>query len=173
MAISVALTERAKSITGTEQWPFRAVAAALEVVPRTLAQNCGADTVRLMTQLRAAKQGEALPALGVGQPAASWCSRIQHHDGITRASPSSDASGGASPYLGIDGNRGVLADMVALGVLDPFAVRTQVIKSAVEAAAMLLRIDDILSGMKSKNGGGGESRQPAEEGEGGGGPMDD
>lgn len=57
MAISVALNERSKALTGVEQWPFRAVASALEVVPRTLAQNCGADTVRLMTQLRAAKQG--------------------------------------------------------------------------------------------------------------------
>ena len=57
-----ALVEKSKSLTGVEQWPFRAVAAALEVVPRTLAQNCGADTVRLMTQLRAAKQG----ASGVG-----------------------------------------------------------------------------------------------------------
>lgn len=60
--------------------------------------------------------------------------------------------------------------MVTLGVLDPFAVRTQVIKSAVEAAAMLLRIDDILSGMKSKHtGGGGGGGQPQEEGEGEGG----
>ena len=78
-------------------------------------------------------------------------------------------AGGASPYLGIDGAQGVLADMVALGVLDPFAVRTQVIKSAVEAAAMLLRIDDILSGMKSKHTGGGGGGQPQEEGEGEGG----
>ena len=58
--------------------------------------------------------------------------------------------GGANPYLGIDGHRGVLTDMVAAGVLDPFAVRAQVIKSAVEAACMLLRIDDVLSGMKNK-----------------------
>ena len=39
--------------------------------------------------------------------------------------------------------------MVALGVYDPFAVRTQVLKSAIEAACMLLRIDDILSGVKN------------------------
>ena len=57
MAISVALNEQAKRIEGVQQWPFRAVAAALEVIPRTLAQNCGADTVRLLTELRASKQG--------------------------------------------------------------------------------------------------------------------
>ena len=32
---------------------YRAVASALEVIPRTLAQNCGGDTVRLITALRA------------------------------------------------------------------------------------------------------------------------
>jgi hypothetical protein len=47
-----ALTQRAKTIEGVEQWPFRAVGHALEVIPRTLAQNCGADTVRLLTELR-------------------------------------------------------------------------------------------------------------------------
>ena len=112
MAISAGLAERAKSIEGVGQWPFRAVGAALEVVPRTLAQNAGADVVRVLTELRASK------------------------------------SGGRNPMLGIDGSTGKVADMQALGILDPFAVRTQVIKASIEAACMLLRIDDILSGMK-------------------------
>ena len=73
------------------------------------------------------------------------------------------SAGGANPYLGIDGHKGVLADMVATGVLDPFAVRAQVLKSSIEAACMLLRIDDILSGMKSKQGGGPAPPQPTEE----------
>lgn len=30
-------------IEGVRQWPYKAVAAALEVIPRTLIQNCGAD----------------------------------------------------------------------------------------------------------------------------------
>jgi len=33
--------------------PLRAVAYAFEVIPRTLAQNCGADVVRVITELRA------------------------------------------------------------------------------------------------------------------------
>jgi len=33
--------------------PFRAVAYALEVIPKTLAQNCGVDVVRTITELRA------------------------------------------------------------------------------------------------------------------------
>lgn len=33
--------------------PFYAVAQALEIIPRTLAQNCGANTIRTLTALRA------------------------------------------------------------------------------------------------------------------------
>jgi T-complex protein 1 subunit gamma len=135
MAISVGLQERAKTVEGVEQWPLRAVAAALEVIPRTLAQNCGADTIRVMTELRATKQG------------------------------------GKNPHIGIDGDKGVLADMSVLGIWDPFAVRTQVIKSAVESACLLLRIDDILSGMKNAKYGNQEDKRPAEEREDQGGPA--
>lgn len=116
MSIAVALNERSKSIEGVEAWPFRAVASALEVIPRTLAQNAGADTVRLLTELKALK------------------------------------AGGANPGMGIDGNAGKIVDMATAGVFDTYAVRAQAIKSAVEAACMLLRIDDILSGMKTKKG---------------------
>ncbi|XP_038070897.1 T-complex protein 1 subunit gamma-like [Patiria miniata] len=53
MALSHALTEKAKGITGVQQWPYRAVASALEVIPRTLIQNCGGSTIRTLTALRA------------------------------------------------------------------------------------------------------------------------
>lgn len=52
MAVSQALLEGAKSVDGIKQWPFAAVGHAMEVIPRTLTQNCGADTVRLITALR-------------------------------------------------------------------------------------------------------------------------
>lgn len=52
MAVAHALTEKSKAMTGVEQWPYRAVAQALEVIPRTLIQNCGAHTIRLLTSLR-------------------------------------------------------------------------------------------------------------------------
>ena len=35
------------------QWPYRAISKALEVIPRTLIQNCGGDTIRTLTALRA------------------------------------------------------------------------------------------------------------------------
>ncbi|KAK7870115.1 hypothetical protein R5R35_011092 [Gryllus longicercus] len=53
MAVSQALTEKGKTVQGVAQWPYRAVAQALEVIPRTLAQNCGANTIRTLTALRA------------------------------------------------------------------------------------------------------------------------
>lgn len=52
MAVSKRLMERSKTLTGVEQWPYRAVAQALEVIPRTLIQNCGASTIRVLTSLR-------------------------------------------------------------------------------------------------------------------------
>jgi len=52
MAVSKRLMERSRSLTGVDQWPYRAVAHALEVIPRTLIQNCGASTIRVLTSLR-------------------------------------------------------------------------------------------------------------------------
>lgn len=53
MAVSHALTEKGKSVEGVGQWPYRAVAQALEIIPATLTQNCGANTIRTLTALRA------------------------------------------------------------------------------------------------------------------------
>ena len=52
MAISVGLYKKARSIEGVEGWPFRAVAEAMEVIPRTLVQNCGGNAIRVLTELR-------------------------------------------------------------------------------------------------------------------------
>lgn len=59
MAVSQALLEGAKSVDGVKQWPFAAVGHAMEVIPRTLIQNCGADTVRLITALRVRRRPRA------------------------------------------------------------------------------------------------------------------
>ena len=52
MAISVGLHQKARSVVGVEGWPFRAVADAMEVIPRTLAQNSGGNVIRVLTELR-------------------------------------------------------------------------------------------------------------------------
>lgn len=119
MALSVALANKAKSVPGALQWPYKAAAAAFEVIPRTLAQNCGCDVVRIVTELRA-KHASAASA---GGPPVAW---------------------------GIDGEKGVICDMRALGVWEPLIVKQQTVKTAVEMTSMLLRIDDIVSGMQHK-----------------------
>ena len=59
------LEEKAKSITGIHQWPFRALARSFEVIPRTLIQNCGANVIRTLTALRAKHSQEGNSTWGV------------------------------------------------------------------------------------------------------------
>lgn len=49
-----------QGVEGMQQWAFKAAASALEVIPRTLAQNCGANVVRVLTQLRVRTYEECL-----------------------------------------------------------------------------------------------------------------
>ena len=86
----------------------------MEIIPKTLATNCGMDVVRIITELRA-----------------------KH------------AERGFSAY-GIDGNARKISDMMELGVYEPVAVKNQVIKTAIEASCLLLRIDDVVSGVKKR-----------------------
>lgn len=65
MALAQALNEKAKSVAGVQQWPYRAVSRALEVIPRTLLQNCGANTIRILTALRAKHASEGCVSWGV------------------------------------------------------------------------------------------------------------
>jgi T-complex protein 1 subunit gamma len=113
IALSCKLLEKAKQVEGVAQWPYKAVAKALEVIPRTLVQNCGASTIRLLTELRA-----------------------KHNNGEGHT-------------WGIDGNKGKLADMNELGIWEPLSVKLQTIKTAIETASLLMRIDAIVSGLKA------------------------
>lgn len=53
MEVAHQLNQKAKALNGVIQWPYKAIVGALEVIPRTLAQNCGANTIRALTALRA------------------------------------------------------------------------------------------------------------------------
>lgn len=107
MAISVGLHAKARSVTGVEGWPFRAVADAMEVIPRTLVQNAGGNAIRVLTELRAKHaNGEH-----------SW---------------------------GIDGNTGKIVDMKSYGLYESASVKVQILKTAIEAARVLLRVDDVV-----------------------------
>jgi len=118
MAVAVGLERRAKNVEGVAQWPYRAVAEAMEVIPRTLIQNSGNSPIRVLTQLRA-----------------------KH------------AEGGSS--WGVDGDAGRLVDMKEYGVWEPMAVKMQSVKTAVESACLLLRVDDICAAKQAKTGGSG------------------
>jgi thermosome len=61
--------------------------------------------------------------------------------------------------VGID--NGKVEDAAAIGVVEPLKVKTQAIKSASEAAEMILRIDDVISASRlSRGGAGGMPQMP-------------
>lgn len=118
MAIAVGLERLAKDVEGVAQWPYRAIAEAMEVIPRTLIQNSGNSPIRVLTELRAKHaEGES-----------SW---------------------------GVDGDSGKLVDMKEYGIWEPMAVKMQSVKTAVESACLLLRVDDICAAKQAKSAGGG------------------
>jgi len=53
MEVSRLLNNKAKALDGGIQAPYKAMAGALEVIPRTITHNCGANTIRTLTALRA------------------------------------------------------------------------------------------------------------------------
>jgi archaeal chaperonin len=55
-----------------------------------------------------------------------------------------------SKWTGIDVRNMVVADMFKQNVLEPVIVKEQIIKSATEAACMILRVDDVIASSKSK-----------------------
>jgi archaeal chaperonin len=68
-----------------------------------------------------------------------------------------------SPWFGIDVFTGDVKDMRKLNVLEPLRVKQQVIKSASEAAGMILRIDDVIASKgvdKGAGAGGGKDSMP-------------
>jgi thermosome len=73
-------------------------------------------------------------------------------------------------WAGIDPVKGRVTDLSKLEVYEPLTVKVQALKSAGEAAGMILRIDDVIAASKSKEGGGGAPKGPEEsakeEGEG-------
>ena len=123
MAVSIGLRRAGIKVEGVQQGPYVAVGEAMEVIPRTLAQNCGVSVIRTITQLRAkhAAHYDECEEKGSGYTPCNW---------------------------GIDGTTGSLADMGELGIWEPFSVKRQTVVTAVESACMILRIDDVVSGSK-------------------------
>ncbi|MCG2869171.1 MAG: TCP-1/cpn60 chaperonin family protein [Vulcanisaeta sp.] len=66
---------------------------------------------------------------------------------------------------GVDVLNGRVANMYKLNVVDPLLVKKQVIRSAAEAAIMILRIDDIVAAAQTKSSSGGKSKGKEEKSE--------
>jgi thermosome len=58
--------------------------------------------------------------------------------------------------MGVDVFTGKIIDTYEKGIIEPLSVKEQAVKSATEAACMILRIDDVIAASKPKTGPGGE-----------------
>jgi chaperonin GroEL (HSP60 family) len=115
MELSKEVREYARQIGGREQLAIEAFADALEVIPRTLAENAGLDLLDTMVAMRAAHEKK---------------------NGLK---------------MGVNVFEGGVIDMLKEGVVEPMVVKQQAIKSSIEVASMILRIDDVVA---AKSGGG-------------------
>jgi len=111
--VSKGLRAFADTLSGREQLAVQAFAKAMEVIPRTLAENAGLDPIDILVELRS-----------------------EH--------------GAGKINVGVDVLDGIVGDLKAKAIWEPVMVKKQAIKSASEAAQMILRIDDVIS---SKGGG--------------------
>ncbi|HTY74994.1 MAG TPA: thermosome subunit beta [Candidatus Nanoarchaeia archaeon] len=117
--VSRELRKYATKVGGREQLAIEAFADAIEVIPRTLAENAGLDPIDILVSLRSAHEKE---------------------DG---------------KFMGINVFTGKIQNSIDNGVIEPAIVKEQALKSAAESAAMILRIDDVISSSKPKSGPGG------------------
>jgi thermosome len=108
------LRDYAPKVGGREQLAIEAFAEAIEVVPKTLAENAGLEPIDILVGLRAAHE-----------------KRNGH-------------------LMGVNVFTGKIMDMYGNGVIEPLTVKEQAIKSATEAASMILRIDDVIAATKPK-----------------------
>jgi chaperonin GroEL (HSP60 family) len=123
------LRKHATKIGGREQLAIEAFADAVEIVPKTLAENAGLESIDILVDLRAAHEKE---------------------DGKNK---------------GVNVFTGKIQNSLETGVIEPLVVKEQAIKSAAESASMILRIDDVISATKPKEGGLGGKMPGGPEGE--------
>ena len=113
------LRKYAPKVGGREQLAIEAFADATEIIPKTLAENAGLQSIDIIVELRAA------------------------HEKTN------------GKYKGVNVFKGGIMDSIEKGVIEPTVVKVQAFKSAAESAAMIMRIDDVISASKSKGGPGG------------------
>ncbi len=119
MAIAVGLHAKSRSVTGVEVWPFRAVADAMEVIPRTLVQNSGGNAIRVLTELRVIKSANSTRTLMF-----TFFRQAKH------------ASGENS--WGVNGDNGKIVDMKSYGLYESASVKIQTLKTSIEVSLSLI-----------------------------------
>ena len=110
--LSLRLREYAATLKGREQLAVIKYAEAMEIVPRTLAENAGFDAIDKIVELKNAHE--------------------------------------KNKNAGLNAYTGEIMDMYKLGVVDPTRVKIQAIRSATDAASLILRIDDVMASTKKK-----------------------
>ena len=116
-ALSIYLETFATSIASREQIPIAEFGESLLIIPKTLAVNAAKDCIGLVAKLRAFHYA---------------------------AQNSTDASARALQNTGLNLIAGNVRDSVAAGVLEPAISKIKSLKSAMEAAVTILRIDDMM-----------------------------
>jgi chaperonin GroEL (HSP60 family) len=111
MEIAKTLREYSETVGGREQLAINAFANTVDIIPKTLAESAGMDSIDVLTQLR-----------------------TDHENGKSKN--------------GLDVVSGKISNMEELGILESLKIKTQALKSATEAAEMILRIDDVISAGK-------------------------
>ncbi|HDN68437.1 MAG TPA: thermosome subunit [Methanomicrobia archaeon] len=134
--LALRVREFSASLKGKEQLAAEKFAEALEIIPRTLAENSGFNPIDKLVALKAAhERGER-----------------------------------GEKNAGLDAYTGEILDMWEAGVLEPLRTKKQALESAVDAATMILRIDDVIASKRESlppaGGGGAPGGAP-----GGGGGM--
>ena len=114
MEMSTAVRGYAPQVGGREQLAIEAFADALEIIPRTLAENAGLDILDTMVAMKTAHAKKK------------------------------------GAYMGVNVYDEGVIDMMGEGVVEPTVVKEQAIKSGIEVASMILRIDDVVA---AKSGG--------------------
>ena len=112
--IAKELRKYATKVGGREQLAVEAFADAVEVIPRTLAENAGLEPIDIIVELRSTHDKDE------------------------------------GKFKGLNVFTGKLQDSIANGVIEPIIVKEQAIKSASESAALILRIDDVITAKAPK-----------------------
>jgi T-complex protein 1 subunit gamma len=78
MEVARFLVAKSKALDGVIQGPYRTVANTLEFIPRTIANKCGANTIRTLTALRAKDAEGSNPVYGIHRRARGVTGKLEN-----------------------------------------------------------------------------------------------